>query len=77
MSRNHDRSDVRDDACQDCVVAVTAQRGTSRHLGPDELRALSVLANAGMIAPLRLNATSRPRTPQLPRSWAFPATRAS
>ena len=77
MTRNHDRSDARDVAGQDCVLSVIARRGAARHLGPDELRALRVLADAGMIAPLRLNTTPTPRTPGLPRSWAIPATRAS
>lgn len=84
MTRNHDRPDARDvlgharDVTgQDCVVTVIARRGAARHLGSDELRALRVLADAGMITPLRLNATPTPRTPALPRSWAIPATRAS
>ncbi|MBV9448731.1 MAG: hypothetical protein JO345_22815 [Streptosporangiaceae bacterium] len=80
MARNHDRADVRDIPCQDCVVAVLAPHGAAKHLGPEELRALRVLADAGMIAPLRANATPGPRTSRSARSsrtWVFPATRAS
>jgi hypothetical protein len=66
-------------ACQDCVVTVVAPPGVARHLEAEELRALGVLAEAGMIPPLRLKvAPSRPpKAPSMPRSWAFPATKAS
>lgn len=66
-------------ACQDCVVTVVAPRGVSRQLEEEELRALNVLADAGMIPRLRLN-VSRPRAPKVPdarRTWAFPSTKAS
>lgn len=66
-------------ACQDCVVTVIAPRGVSRHLEEEELRALNVLADAGMIPRLRPN-VSRPRAPKVPntrRTWAFPSTKAS
>jgi len=43
------RCDTRGVACQDCVVAVIAPPGTTRHLEADEMRALGVLADAGMI----------------------------
>ena len=83
MARNHEWSDASEAACHDCIVAVTAPGGVpapggvARHLGPDELRALSVLADAGMIAPLRRNVISRQRTSRSVKSWTFPATKAS
>jgi hypothetical protein len=79
------RCDMRGVACQDCVVAVIAPPGTTRHLEAEEMRALGVLADAGMIPPLRPNVTSatapasRPvlGAVRMPRTWAFPATKAS
>ncbi|HZR51641.1 MAG TPA: hypothetical protein VFB06_19265 [Streptosporangiaceae bacterium] len=71
--------DTRGFACQDCVVTVIAPRGASRQLEEEEVRALNVLADAGMIPRLRLN-VSRPRAPKLPsarRTWAFPSSKAS
>ena len=53
MVINCDRCDTRDSACQDCVVTVLAPRGSARHLEVEELRALRVLADAGMLPPLR------------------------
>ena len=74
-----DRCDTRDGVCQDCVVTVQASRGSARHLGAEELRALRVLADAGLIPPLRLNAQPKraPEAPGMLRTWAFPATKAS
>ena len=69
------RCDSRGEACQDCVVAVIAPLNGARHLEAEELRALSVLADAGMVRPLRLHA-GRVSLPG-PRSWAYPATKAS
>jgi hypothetical protein len=69
------RCDTRGVACQDCVVTVLAPRSSARYLGADELRALRVLADAGMVPPLRLNAGSA--TVSVPRTWAYPATKAS
>jgi hypothetical protein len=79
MAISCDRCDTRDGACQDCVVTVLASRGSARHLEAEELRALRVLADAGMIPPLRLNAQVKraPKTPGTSRTWAFPATKAS
>jgi hypothetical protein len=73
------RCDTRGVACQDCVVTVLAPCGSERHLGAEELRALRVLADAGMVPPLRLNAgpVSLPLSSPLVRTWAFPATKAS
>ena len=43
---------VRGDACGDCVVAVLL--GAPPELGADEERAIGVLAEAGLVPPLRL-----------------------
>jgi hypothetical protein len=43
---------VRGDACGDCVVAVLL--GAPPEIGADEERALGVLAEAGLVPPLRL-----------------------
>jgi hypothetical protein len=74
------RCDTGGVACQDCGVTVLASRASARYLGAEEMRALRVLADAGMVPPgirdrLGLNAGPVP----LPkaRSWAFPATKAS
>lgn len=78
MGISCDRCDTRDRACQDCVVTVLAPRGSARHLEAEELRALRVLADAGMIP-----AASNPQIKRAPKeqgvskTWAFPATRAS
>ena len=58
--------------CRDCVIAVTETRNVTGHLGPAELRALRVLADAGLVPPLpRVLASSGVR------SWVFPDTKAS
>lgn len=51
MTIHCDRCEVRGLACGNC--AATAIIGDERDLGQAELRALQVLANAGMIPPLR------------------------
>ena len=48
---NCDRCEARGLACGYC--AATALVGEETDLGPAELRALTVLANAGLIPPLR------------------------
>lgn len=37
--------------CTDCVIAVTEPRNVTGRLGRAELRALRVLADAGLVAP--------------------------
>lgn len=74
--------DTRGGACQDCVVAVIAQPSAARHLEAEELRALGVLADAGMIPSSRpSDAPARPaealRTSGAPKTWAFPTSKAS
>lgn len=51
MMINCDRCEARGLACGYC--AATALVGEETDLGPAELRALTVLANAGLIPPLR------------------------
>jgi hypothetical protein len=58
--------------CRDCVIAVTETRNVTGHLGQAELRALRVLADAGLVPPL-----ARVLTGSAPRSWVFADTRAS
>jgi hypothetical protein len=58
--------------CRDCAIAVTETRNVTGHLGPAELQALRVLADAGLVPPLvRLLAGSPAR------NWVFPDTKAS
>jgi hypothetical protein len=76
MSVDCSRCDMRGVACQDCVVAVLTPRNAARHLEAEELRALSVLADAGMVPPLRLSVTA-PASLPASRTWAFPVARAS
>jgi hypothetical protein len=58
--------------CRDCVIAVTETRNVTEHLGPAELLALRVLADAGMVPPLARMLTSSGAP-----SWVFPDTKAS
>lgn len=53
-----DGCQVRGDACGDCVVAVLL--GAPPELEADEQRALGVLAEAGLVPPLRLVAPPTP-----------------
>ena len=67
-------SDTRcsDTRCRDCAIAVTETRNVTTQLGRAELRALRVLADAGLVPSL----TSVPATPAA-RSWVFPDTKVS
>ena len=65
---------VRDVACGDCVVTflfaalpVEAGRPTPVHLDPDEAGALQVLAEYGLVPPLRLDHGDEAGTQQPPR----------
>ena len=51
MTIECDRCEIRGLACASC--AATLIKGQEPDLGPAELRALTVLANAGLIPPLR------------------------
>ena len=77
---------MRGAGCQDCVVTVLEPRNVAGfspeapgHLGEAEVKALGVLAAAGMVPPLRF---SLPGSTILPgaRAWTqrvFPDTKAS
>ncbi len=55
-----DRCVMRDIACPDCVVtALLGTGGEDAELGADERRALRVLADARLVAPLRLRPEAR------------------
>jgi hypothetical protein len=50
-----DTCTVRGDACDDCVVSVMLGGPPDPHpLAPDEHRALAVLADAGLVPPLKM-----------------------
>ena len=51
MVIDYDRCEARGLACGNCAASVIV--GEAPELGPAELRALTVLANAGLIPPLR------------------------
>jgi hypothetical protein len=66
---------IRETPCRDCVIAVTGTRNVTGCLGPAELRAIRVLADAGLMPPLE-----RVLTSSAARNWAyesFPDTKAS
>ncbi|MFL6181701.1 MAG: hypothetical protein ACJ73J_05280 [Actinomycetes bacterium] len=52
---------VRGDACGDCVVAVLL--GAPPEIGAEEERAIGVLAEAGLVPPLRLVSGPAPDQP--------------
>jgi hypothetical protein len=61
--------------CGDCAVAVIESRNVTSYLGDAEVRALRVLADAGLVPPLRLTLTSAAA-----RTWTsgvFPDKKAS
>jgi hypothetical protein len=61
--------------CLDCVIAVTETRNVTGRLGPAELRAMRVLADAGLLPPVE-----RVLTSSAARSWSYeslPGTKAS
>jgi len=79
------RCEMRGAGCQDCVITVLEPRNAtgfsaaSSDLGEAELKALGVLAAAGMVSPLRF---SLPGSAVLPgaRAWrrrSFPDSKAS
>ena len=80
------RCEMRGTACQDCVVTVLEQRNVAGfsaeahgYLGEAEVKALRVLADAGMVPPLRLSLGSSTILPGA-RAWTqtgFPDTKAS
>jgi hypothetical protein len=79
------RCEMRGAGCRDCVITVLEPRDATgfstacRDLGEAEVKALGVLAAAGMVSPLRF---SLPGSPVLPgaRAWrrrSFPDSKAS
>ena len=85
------RCELRDAGCQDCVITMLQPRNAAGfsavapgHLTEAEMKALDVLAAAGLVSPLRLTlpGPSRSGPAVLPRAraWAqrvFPETKAS
>lgn len=49
-----DTCQVRGPACGDCVVSVILRTAPQPHLDADEQRALTVLADCGLVPPLRM-----------------------
>jgi hypothetical protein len=49
-----DTCQVRDIACADCVVTVLLGRPADDEIDPQEQNALAVLADSGLVPPLRL-----------------------
>jgi hypothetical protein len=58
--------------CRDCPIAVIETRNVTAQLGRAELRALRVLADAGLV-PSLARALATPAV----RSWVFPDTKVS
>jgi hypothetical protein len=73
------RCEMRGIGCRDCVIAVIESQNVTNHLPDAEVRALAVLADAGMVPPLRLTiAGTSPLSGA--RTWtstALPEARAS
>ena len=61
MLANCNRCELRDIACADCVI--TALPDGQAGLGEAERRALRVLAEAGLLPPLRFTAPAGPAAP--------------
>jgi hypothetical protein len=50
-----DRCEVRDVACDDCVVTALLGTETGEEFGGETLTALKVLADGGLVSPLRMH----------------------
>ena len=72
------RCETRGNGCRDCVITVVEPPNVAGCLGEAEVRALGVLAAAGLVPPLRLTVAGAGN--RAPRTWAgtaFPAAKAS
>ena len=49
-----DQCEMRDVACDDCVVTALLGDGAGEDLGGDTVDALRVLADGGLVSPLRM-----------------------
>jgi hypothetical protein len=68
------RCEIRGIGCRDCAIAVIETQNVTGYLAEPELRALDVLADAGLVPPVRLTL----RTRREARTWTstvFPAVR--
>ena len=77
------RCAMRGAGCQDCVVTTLEPSNVTRYpeqargyLDEAEVRALRVLADAGMVPPLRLSLPGSGIRPR-PRTWVLPDSKAS
>ena len=91
MEIDCERCEMRGVGCQDCVIAMLQPRNAAGfsavapgHLTEAEVKALGVLAAAGLVSPLRLTLPGPSRSGQAvlsrSRTWAqrvFPETKAS
>jgi hypothetical protein len=73
------RCEMRGMGCRDCASTVTETRNVTGCLSPEELRALGVLADAGMVPPLRLTIAGHKARPAAGACIfsAFPGAKAS
>jgi hypothetical protein len=69
------RCEMRGIGCRDCAIAVIESRNVTGYLGKAEVRALRVLAEAGLVPPLRLTLTSAGARTGTPAG--FPEAKAS
>jgi hypothetical protein len=74
---------MRGTGCRDCVVATIEPSGVTSYpeqarcdLDEAEVRAIGVLAEAGLVPPLRLSLPGS-RIRSAPPTWVLPAARAS
>jgi hypothetical protein len=73
------RCEMRGIGCRDCVIAAIESRNVTGYLPEAEVRALGVLADAGLVPPLRLTIAGTSPVSGA-RTWTltvFPEARAS
>src|ERR1700733_12726969 len=75
MLADCDRCALRDIACPECVITVI-EDGPAR-LSPEEVRALRVLADAGLVPPLRFSPTQTAGPAAAPRAVPVPVPAAA